>query len=227
MRTRHLVATLAILFAFATTLSVGPPHKAYSQGGTGAVDQSNITRASGALNVGCYAPVGQSFTSSGGKLAGVTLALLVYRGPAEITVLIRQGSIGGPVVASSTLTLLPGDEPSRFEYFPLQQVDLAPGAVYVIHPVTACVPEILWHRTGTGLNDPDAYPAGTAFVNGEPSGRTDFIFQTCLEMPGRRCLHSGQHLWPDVVPPPLHLGRPPCTPPYDMPDDRCPPGGPQ
>ncbi len=191
-----------------------------SAGARGHIDQSNVAHSYGALNIGAYPPVAQSFTaSSSGQLEGVSLALTLTWDDAQITVRIRDTDLRGQVLGSESRTLLLGRDPGRWEYFSFDPpIPVQQGRTYLIEAVTPARPGIAWFETGIMPQEPDNYPGGIAFIDGYPdlSRRRDFIFQTCVEGSGKACFQSGRHLWPEVLDRPARSpqpkGKPTATP---------------
>jgi hypothetical protein len=162
---RILFATVFTLSAFTWTVAADE------------VDQS-CTTWSGVTQIQSGMPIGQEFVPSFSATVGVDLRLCDFNvgfPPAPVTVLLREGTITGPVVPGSEVTLVP-DVPTGFEgAWEVFRFDapltLSTGETYVIEASTT-TPKWGW----TGYNS-ECYEAGGNYYNGE-WGYSDRGFRT-------------------------------------------------
>ena len=151
----------------------------------GAVDQASSATAG--TTIGCGVPamgVGslfQGFTPTQSTLTGVTLRFrpggsFPYDTSFATTVHIRAGAPNGPVLASSTRTVV-GDADANNAFFAFNPaVTLTPGQSYLIEwPTPMAGDSILtWY-----VAQDNPYPGGTAYgCPATPIPEDDFVFQT-------------------------------------------------
>ncbi len=105
--------------------------------------------------------------------------------PTDVFARIREGSIGGPILGTSSLVTVldEHDGPTRFEF--AAPVALTPGSTYVVEAVVVDVPGV-GNPQLAAAPDP-GYPAGTYIVSGEPRPGSDLWFRTGLrqDVPAR------------------------------------------
>ncbi len=139
--------------------------------GHGIVDQSFVGSFIGPGGSSSEA-FGQSFTPTADNLIGVDIFFFLVSLDRNITIEIREGSLDGPLLGSSTKMVSAGSD--KIEHFDFSLTPLTPGNTYVIR-TAASLGEFLW------LIAPDnAYLGGTALGLGFPCGVVgcDFGFQT-------------------------------------------------
>ena len=115
-------------------------------------------------------PIGQEFKPSVPFLEAVEVRLKLLGQADTITLYVREGTIGGTILATAALSL-----PSGFDgwaLFPLGSVKVTPEATYVIQ-LTAGVIYSYWGRA-TG----NPYPRGRAIHNGLFHDDEDQAFRT-------------------------------------------------
>jgi hypothetical protein len=140
------------------------------------VDQDNEFDASGVVlfyTIGFNLVVGQEFTPSSNSLGFVDLATDGdgASGP-SVQVLIRQGTITNPVLATSdTVPLTNGTSvaTNRFRFEPA--LELSPGTTYVMQPVPGA------DQLSAVASGPDTYPGGRMIHNGQPDASADLWFR--------------------------------------------------
>jgi hypothetical protein len=139
------------------------------------IDQENVpTNMSGLLFP--YFSVGQEFTP---ELAGLDTVVLWSRyGPASDTtvqVVIRRGTITGPVMGASLETPLTAGWIGEIQFEFPSLVFLMPGSVYVIELLSVDGDDWFVQYDNNG-----SYPDGRMITNGTPSDGIDLWFQEGL-----------------------------------------------
>lgn len=119
---------------------------------------------------------GQEFQPSLPTLEAVSVKINTFSagdGDDTITLTIRQGTIGGSVLATATRSLADGfgGDSGEWVYFTLSPVSVTPGSTYVI-VLTATKNTFGW-----GFGD-DAYANGVQIRDGNPYPKADFAFRT-------------------------------------------------
>lgn len=135
-------------------------------------DQQNLGMT-GSINFKLHT-IGQSFTPAFDTLDFVVLFLgccdTSDPGPVTLRVDIRDGSLAGPIVATTPNVVVPDGTGGAWIQFPLSvPISVTPGGTYVIDFVLV--------SGGTGvISWSGFYPGGEGFVDGSPG--TDFAFRT-------------------------------------------------
>jgi hypothetical protein len=178
---RAAVCVLALLFAPVTAAAAEPDYT---------VDQSHVPDELWTwFSIRLLGPAGQEFVPQ--QAAMDVVELWISHGvtgtepPTDLFARIREGSIGGPILGtSSPVTVLDEhDGPTRFEF--AAPVALTPGSTYVVEAVVVDVPGV-GNPQIAAAPDP-GYPAGTYIVSGEPRPGSDLWFRTGLrqDVPAR------------------------------------------
>jgi hypothetical protein len=118
-------------------------------------------------------PIGQEFKPSLPVLEAVEVYIGTINGWAgddTITLTVRQGTIGGPIIVTGSKSLVTGFK--GWVYFPLTPVSVTPESTYVIR-LQATKITFSWYYS------PDAlYSRGVAFENGAAIAVQGFTFRT-------------------------------------------------
>ena len=128
-------------------------------------------------NVIIYSPIGQEFVPNLTYLDVVQLWIMDFTIgstlPADFIVNIREGTIEGPVLGTSTTMTLPGgfDGVVTFE---LETVPLVPQTLYVIELVQTSNRN--WGVKSSG-GPYSTYPLGRQILRGEPQENNDLWFR--------------------------------------------------
>lgn len=142
-----------------------------SDAATGVVDQKQEENGWGAGIKGHY-PMGQEFVPSLNTLHGVELRISEENpGGDTLTVNIRSGSIGGPVLVTAS-TWASGT--SGWVSFAWSPVRVTVGATYVIELIAATPGILEWDVKDSG----NPYPAGRLILLGVPQADQDATFRT-------------------------------------------------
>lgn len=164
-----MLLAMAILLVGSVTLSAQPIVIVHES-----VDQSFL-QIDGAVQILYFSPAGQEFTPTQPFLVAVDVGLWGFNpqsGDDTITVIIRKGTIGAPVLATQSQVVL-ASFVGLAHFRLLTLLPVTPGDVYVLE-VQATKPTHGWFDGQEGVG----YPGGRAIQFGEPEGRTDFAFQT-------------------------------------------------
>jgi hypothetical protein len=138
------------------------------------VDQSNDGASWANTGIDYHEPIGQEFIPSMSPLVGVDVRLAILNptyGDANITVNIREDTIDGAIVA--TTSQLIADDFSGWNYFEFPSpVSIDTGETYVLELVS----DTITH--GWYYNYPNPYTAGRAIYEGTANENQDLLFRT-------------------------------------------------
>jgi hypothetical protein len=161
------------MFVLAILLGLAPLTAAAND--LAVIDQENVpTNQSGLLFP--YFSIGQEFTPELGGLDAVVL--WAQSGPevdTTVQVVIRRGTITGPVVGASQETPVAAGTIGEIEFAFPSLVPLMPGKVYVLELLS--VDNVSWY---VQYDNDGSYPGGRAVTNGTPSESLDLWFQEGL-----------------------------------------------
>lgn len=138
------------------------------------VDQSHMNRVQGWYNLS-YFKFDQEFRPSFDSLDIVEVQLSTQQAGAVFQVKIREGSLDGPVVKTSTELSLPADFHGIAQFIFASPMNLVPGIPYVIDLI------LLNGTAGIGIGwEGGGYSEGRMFIGGThtPTDNSDVIFQT-------------------------------------------------
>ena len=141
------------------------------------VDQQSVGDISAGWSIRFLSPIGQSFTPTKASLDAVRLRVAdsdtTHPFPATLVVRIRQTTIDGPIVGTSTSVLVPfgtdGTVPTQFD-FPTA-VPLTRGQLHVIEVVQ------LAGNGNSAIGGLGGYTGGHAIIGGEVLSFEDLWFQ--------------------------------------------------
>jgi len=125
--------------------------------------------------VQAHQPIGQAFKPTYPQLWYVQLGLEnVGPDPAALTLVLRQGTIQGIVVAQQNFTL-PVSGPSMVSvvFNPYPGIDVIPGSTYVLDLVGSGSDTVRWYN-----QIPAGYGGGTAYTDGNVDASLDYFFET-------------------------------------------------
>lgn len=130
----------------------------------------------GYRQIDSYEPTGQSFIPSERTHVGVELLIADCNpgaGAAEVSVVLREGTIGGSAVSGTDVTeTYSGDGWVYFGF--AAPVDLTPGQTYVIDVSAPSARGCLYY------NDEGCYPDGSAWLSGSENPLSDYLFRTLV-----------------------------------------------
>ena len=165
----------AILFAIMPNTSLCQGTFVYDQqsadetaGGVGAVINSNQ-------------PIGQSFTPTLSSVGFIRLFLSdssLNGVGASVYVNLRQGSITGPILASTDPVSMPDSFSGHPDFLFSTPVSVTPGTTYFFQPVLQAG-DSTWSIVGYNYN----YDGGTAFIQGNPNIGSDVWFREGIIIP--------------------------------------------
>lgn len=120
-----------------------------------------------------HSPIGQSFTPTYAIFTGLDVYLM-NSAPATrtVTMNLRSGAIGGPVVGSKAFTVAASAAWAWIHIDMSSPVSITPGSLYVIELVEPV------GGTSWGCNTPGTYAGGTAIYNGAVNAAFDNMFKT-------------------------------------------------
>ena len=126
-------------------------------------------------------PAGQEFTPSSSPLLAVEVLLDSSDSPYTdtLTLHIREGSVDGPILTTTSSYVGPLERWERFWHrfvFP-SPLMLVPGSLYVIE-LTVTSTRFLWVHVQSNLDSSCDYPGGAAIFNGLRYETTDKLFRT-------------------------------------------------
>ncbi len=140
----------------------------------GAVYVIELTDPSGTvrwwLDGGATYP-GGTFIDTGAPSPGLDAGFKTFGVTNSLTANVHSGSIGGPIVGTSTLSI--SVESPTWQHIDFTQFGITPGSTYVLE---LSVPQdsLVWHITIPG----GTYPGGNAITNGNPQAGADYYFKT-------------------------------------------------
>jgi len=143
--------------------------------GHGSIDQSFTGPGTDLQQIVSHQPLGQEFTPTVDNLIAVDLFIDLHGAAADITVTIREGSISGTILGSTTQTV---STPGLLKHFDFPtSVPLTPGSIHVIQvQVEATSFDILLPNIQFSIANP--YAGGQAIFFGGPVPAFDFLFTT-------------------------------------------------
>lgn len=154
--------------------------------GFAAADQIDqfCTEVSGNKQIQAGMPIGQEFVPSAGLHVGLDLRISIMNDgfpSAPVTIQLRAGTIDGPVIFGSTVTLVPGVVEPGYAgaWVPFtfaSPLSLSVGATYVVE-VSTTTPRWGW----VGFNS-ECYTGGGSYINGN-WGYSDRGFRTWVSSP--------------------------------------------
>ncbi len=136
------------------------------------VDQSFLPPPHGVRQIHYSMPVGQEFTPTEPTLVAVDVRLASMNpsyGDDTITVTIRKGTIGSPVLATKSQVVWVFFSGLVHFHFPTS-LSVIPGDVYVL--------EVQATKPTHGWNFDVGYPSGRSILFGQPEILGDYAFQT-------------------------------------------------
>ena len=177
-------AAVAVVAVLVSWLSGGAATEA-----EGVIDQtSGMGPWGSAITIEYYELMGQSFVPSRPTLYGVDLGLDSTNacGAGPLTVRLREGTLGGPTLATTTRIIPQYADPHtvHVEHFEFPApVAVTPGSTYVIMiDSNNCSHGIVAPPSG------DPYPDGVFISRGVPCATgCDILFATCADGPGTPC----------------------------------------
>ena len=175
----------SLVLAMAGALTVGLSTLAALPAGaatTFVADQESTDPPGSSLITTVTGDLGFSFTPSDDWLGGIELEISCCLSGASGTVRldVHEGSIAGPIVGTSEVTLLDAANPIiagngtiEAEMFPfVPAVSLTPGTLYVVEIVLTAGGDVTVSRTPG-----DSHAGGTFYFNGSPAAQ-DGVFRT-------------------------------------------------
>ena len=125
--------------------------------------------------VQAHQPIGQSFTPTYPQLWYVQLGLEnVGPNPASLTLVLRQGTIDGTIIAQQNVSLpVGGPAMVNVVFYPYPGIAVTPGAVYVMSLVGSGPNTVRWYN-----KIPAGYSGGPAITNGSNDSSLDYLFNT-------------------------------------------------
>jgi hypothetical protein len=125
--------------------------------------------------VQAHQPIGQAFKPTYPQLWYVQLGLEnVGPGPASLTLVLRQGTIIGTILAQQNFTLpISGPTLVSVVFTPYPGITVIPGSTYVLDLVGSGSNTVRWYN-----QIPAGYTGGTAYTDGNADASLDYIFQT-------------------------------------------------
>ena len=125
--------------------------------------------------VQAHQPIGQSFTPTYPQLWYVQLGLEnVGPNPASLTLVLRQDTIDGTVIAQQNVSLpVGGPAFVSVVFYPYPGIAVTPGAVYVMSLIGSGPNTVRWYN-----RIPAGYSGGPAITNGSPDPSLDYLFNT-------------------------------------------------
>jgi len=118
-------------------------------------------------------PIGQEFQPSLNRLEAVEVRIgtINHLGDDTITLTVREGSISGMILATSTQSVADGFD--GWVYFSLTPISVTLGSTYVIQLSATKATHEWWRKSNT-----NPYPNGRAIVGGNPQDNNDMTFRT-------------------------------------------------
>ena len=127
----------------------------------------------GASNLYHFMPIGQEFVPEATAHVAVEICLELWGSPTPVTLQIHEGTLAGPVVPGSEVTVTPASAGWTQCVFS-EPIGLIPGQMYVLE---AAVPSYSW----AWCHGPsDCYAYGQAYTLGTPSPSRDWHFRTLV-----------------------------------------------
>lgn len=170
-------ATPALAALVALTLFVAPARAGLI------IDQEQDLSGGFGSSITFFAPIGQEFTPTLGALSFVDLFFEDVGGSSgvEVVVNIRELSITGTILGTSTLRSLPDGFDGEARFLFASDVPLTPGVLHVIE-----VEHVLgdsFHLRGAGpISNPNPYSGGSFIGLGTPNAQLDAFFRTGLDV---------------------------------------------
>jgi len=125
--------------------------------------------------VQAHQPIGQSFKPTYPQLWYVQLGLQnVGPGPASLTLVLRQGTISGAIIAQQNVSIpVGGPAFVNVAFYPYPGIAVTPGSTYVLDLVASGPNTVRWYD-----KIPAGYSGGPAITDGSPDSSLDYLFQT-------------------------------------------------
>ena len=169
----------------------------------GTIDQQNISSSTFGVQVPGNQPQGQEFTPTGAALVGVDLdfegieTICPTHASSTISVLIREESISGPVLGTTSLVLA-CPSPREWVHFDFPSpIALTCGEIFVLEFRSADRLHLVW---GTQKN---VYSGGRAILRGTTRSTIDWRFRTYSGTATNRppCVRDAVASVPELWPP--------------------------
>lgn len=127
----------------------------------------------GGNSIDFHSPIGQSFTPTYAIFTGFRVYLMNSAAASRtVTMNLRSGAIGGPIVASKAFTVAASSAWAWIDVDMSSPVSINPGSLYVIELVEPV------GGTSWGCNTPGTYAGGNAIYNGADNAAFDNMFMT-------------------------------------------------
>lgn len=165
MKKKIFVLTLALMLVF------GFSGEVYAVSGT--IDQSNDGAWQIGQNIQYYQPIGQEFVPSKSFISGVEVSITsgIKQGPVDLTLIIHQSTITGPIIASKTVSPVGQIYHDWLMFEFSSPVSVTPGSVYVIEIQSNSQEYLVLFTT-------DAYALGNSVISGIDNIYLDILFRT-------------------------------------------------